>query len=915
VLAAQTTGEAAAAAKLDRLLLHAKHTDAAVLAHRALTEHPKSAILHCRLAALHAARGRYTDALKAADRAVQLDPKRMEARAWRMTVFDRTGRRDDATKVASRIIDFYNAHHRTVTSTDERIAVARALLQVNAPKDALRVLTRAQRDDKTGHAATIELGRLFLLKGQITDASQEFNAVLKRDKGHPAALIGQAECAFSVGKLKDAEKYAKQALAAAPGLADAHDLFAAMAVIDDDYDAAREHAAKSLAVNPSGLTARAILAGMALARGERDAFAKQEKRVRAVNPNPDAFYTLVGQACARKRRMIDAERMYRTALELNADAYDAMAALGQHLFRQAKYDAAKKLLEASHAIDGFNVRTYNTLNLLDKMETYREVRVRPGLTVRLDARTDGILADYVGRYAARELDALAKTYAYEPTKPITVEVLPTQRYFSARVVGLPHIGAIGVCFGHVVSFTSPREQGGRINWRETLRHELTHAVNLLATDYRVPHWLTEAMAVHEQQSRRPYQWDVLLVTSERLGRLIPVRDLTRGFTRPDTGEQRMLAYCQSEVVLDYILSKKGAAALPALLTAFRDGKELPAAVEAVLGMPFERFEREAIAYVEAVARKLPVLPHVTPRDEKHALEYAAKHPNDAAAQCTLALAHAGRGQTKQALAAAQKAASLDPTCAEARFIIASILQRQRKAAAAEKAAQAAIQADSGYAPAHYLLGMIAVHRGKKDAAAKHFAAAIAAHPAFKQPYLSLAKLHKDAGREAEMAKVLEALIRETSDSFGPAVELAEHYAAKQRWADAARVADRAIGIGPYFAQPHIVAGRALWELGRKDAAVDEMEVAAICADGTIQQMQKAYKQLLRYRQQERAGQLQQKLNEVKRDTAANNLRLARAYLARGDRQKARTAALAAFELDPNNEEVKGFLQRLRGGNP
>ncbi|MFW6158204.1 MAG: tetratricopeptide repeat protein [Planctomycetota bacterium] len=897
-------------AKLDNLLLHTKYEAAEALAKTARAKHPKSAPLLVRAAELHAARGRYARAIDDLKAALKHDYKSLDARVRLAELLTLTGKRDEAARQADSIIDFYNADPGAVTGPRELVAVGLALKLVNAPKDAIRVLTRAQRADKSAHPATIELGRLFLLKGQVTDASKEFNRALRGAKDHPAALLGLAECHFSAGELKEAEQYARRALESAPNAVDAFDLLAAMAAIDDDYDAADEHLQKSLAVNPNGIRAHAIRAGTFLARADEATFKEEEALVAKINPRCADFYTVVGRACTRKRRMQFAERMFRTAIKLDAKAHVAMAELGQHLFRRAKYDEAKELLERSHRIDGYNVRTYNTLELLDDMGTYPEAKVGDRLVVKLDGEKDRLLTEYVREHALRSLAELERTYDHKLGQPVVVEVLPTQRYFAARCVGLPHIGAIGVCFGRVVALTSPRVQRGRINWRETLRHELTHAINLLGTNYRIPHWLTEAMAVHEQGADRPYKWDVLLVTSARLGRILPISKLTRGFTRPESREQRMLAYCQSEIVLDFVLKEHGDEALPALMKQFRQGKELAGAIEAVTGRPLAEFETACMAYIHGVADAIPVLPHVGPRDVKQ-IEAAAKNKTDAAAQCNLAILRIARRKWAAALAAAKRALKADPHCAEAHYLIARIRMTEGKKKEAVAAAAAAVRCDDRYTPAHYFLGGLAAKEGETDRAIDHLRRAIRGNPRFPGAYKALAKICRGQGDEAKAAAVYEGLIEHTSDSLAECIELCRYYEERASWADVARVADVAIGIGPFFAEPHAAAGRALWELGRTDRAVCEMEMAGACAGRSIQEMEAMARRLAQAGRDRQAKAVAKKLQEARERAAENDVRLARAHLEQGDRAKAKAAATAAFDADPNNEEARALLQRLR----
>ena len=56
----------------------------------------------------------------------------------------------------------------------------------------------------------------------------------------------------------------------------------------------------------------------------------------------------------------------------------------------------------------------------------------------------------------------------------------------------------------LVSASSGAADGGKraYNWALVMRHELTHAFNLLQTTHRVPIWLTEGLAVRSENTNR-----------------------------------------------------------------------------------------------------------------------------------------------------------------------------------------------------------------------------------------------------------------------------------------------------------------------------------------------------------------------------------------------------------------------------
>ena len=43
-------------------------------------------------------------------------------------------------------------------------------------------------------------------------------------------------------------------------------------------------------------------------------------------------------------------------------------------------------------------------------------------------------------------------------------------------------------------------------WSQVLRHEYSHTITLAATDNRIAHWMTEGLAVWEEQTPLKWEW-------------------------------------------------------------------------------------------------------------------------------------------------------------------------------------------------------------------------------------------------------------------------------------------------------------------------------------------------------------------------------------------------------------------------
>ena len=106
-----------------------------------------------------------------------------------------------------------------------------------------------------------------------------------------------------------------------------------------------------------------------------------------------------------------------------------------------------------------------------------------------------------------------------------------------RNLGLPGmIGALGACFGRVVTLDSPKARPpGTFNWQATLWHELTHVVTLQLSKQRVPRWLTEGISEYEEQRARP-EWgrpmQVQFAEAMDRGEVVPLAELNAAFSDP-----------------------------------------------------------------------------------------------------------------------------------------------------------------------------------------------------------------------------------------------------------------------------------------------------------------------------------------------------------------------------------------------
>jgi tetratricopeptide (TPR) repeat protein len=143
-------------------------------------------------------------------------------------------------------------------------------------------------------------------------------------------------------------------------------------------------------------------------------------------------------------------------------------------------------------------------------------------------------------------------------------------------MGLAGIGALGVAFGSVVAMDSPSARGPQgFHWASTLWHEMAHVVHLGMTEHRVPRWLTEGLAVHEER-RAGVAWgmrpSLSFFAAYIEGRLRPPSELSQSFVRPRFPEEVGFAYILGSLVARWAEEVHGFDAILEMLAEYRDGR-------------------------------------------------------------------------------------------------------------------------------------------------------------------------------------------------------------------------------------------------------------------------------------------------------------------------------------------------------
>ena len=661
-------------------------------------------------------------------------------------------------------------------------------------------------------AMNIGWGELFAEKYNRSDAAKSFQAALMVEPDNVEAKIGMASLMVDTNP-PAASQTIGEVLKLNPGYVPAHVLNAQVALDQGKRDEAKESLGKALAVNPNSLEARSIDAAIAFLEDRKSDFDAKIAEILKINPRYGEVYRLAAEVSSHNYRYIEAADFAKRAVAIEPDNAAASAALGLQLLRTGDESTARVALERAFKDDPYDVVTFNLLTMMDSLDKF--VTIRDGdVVVRMSVDEAPVMREYVVPFAKESLEKLSKQWDFKPTGPILVEMFPKHDDFAVRTMGLPGmIGALGVCFGQVVTFDSPKARPpGEFSWQETLWHELTHVITLQMSNNRIPRWLTEGISVWQEAQARP-DWGretaVPFAQALEQDKPLKLKNLNEGFQDP---QLIVLSYYQASQVVDYLVKTYGEAKLHAFVKSFARGIDTEAALKDTYGVGIDQVQTGLDAAFERdfgpmrKALKKVDIPQNATMEQLAAMAQA--NPDNFAVHMRLASARQKAGDATGAIRALEQAAQLLPAIQgmqNPNLAIASIALEAKNTTRAIQALDTFLKVDGndveaarqraqlleplGDAPrtaaaylrvldadpfdthAQSIVGRAALQRKDAAAAIRAFRAALASQPPDKAvAHFDLAQAYLLGGQSADAKReTLEAL--EVAPSFEPAQDL------------------------------------------------------------------------------------------------------------------------------------------------
>ena len=579
---------------LQTLIDTGRYTEAEAVARKSGARHELAEVL--------AITGRYAEAIKEFEQAAkETTPRRaLESDLRRAELLELTGQEAQARTIYGSFIKFY-ADNNSETAA-ELTLIARALVHLERYQDANDLYRAAIEADANYLEAQLSAAELYTRKYAYADAAHFLNAALELNPNSARAYLDVALNKRNEGG-EEMLAALNRALTLNPNYVDALNLKAALALEAGQLDAATTELDKSLKLNPQSLEAHSLRAAMYYLQ-DRD-FEPEVAATLAIGPHYGEVYNTLAHYATITRRTEQAAAFARRAIELSPRLWDAHLGLGMSLLRLGQMEPGRAAVEKAFRGDPFNVWAKNTLDLLDSMESFRETKRGP-FVIKAAAHESDLLGPYAANLLEEAAAKLTAKYRFTPKGPITVEIFNNHEDFAVRALGIPGLGALGVCFGPVIAQDSPSaREAGEFNWGSTLWHEFTHVITLQMTDYRIPRWFSEGLSVYEERRARPGwgdDWNVMFVRSFADGRWFKIADLDAAFQRPRTQQDVAVAYFEASQICEFITDRYGFDAILNMLAMYRDKAHTPDILQKVLKLSESDFDREFHAYIEAKAR-------------------------------------------------------------------------------------------------------------------------------------------------------------------------------------------------------------------------------------------------------------------------------------------------------------------------
>ncbi|HPH65009.1 MAG TPA: tetratricopeptide repeat protein [Kofleriaceae bacterium] len=780
------------------------------------------------------AQGNYDEARKDLEALAAARPDDHVARRLLIAVMLDRGDRAAADVLIKKTDGEYSSKSKKLDldNTDDLFLLAEVARANGEHELANSVYEEIQKINPKQTEANLRWAELFIDKYASSLAEQTVEDTFKVNPNDPDAHALMAQITLETSyDLQVVRKHLDAAFAVNPNHVGALLARASIEIDRNEWPKALATIAKVTAVNPNSVEAITLRATVAWLRDDLPGYEAERKRVLAINPAYYQFYRTVARSAVREHRYVQANELNKAAIALDPKAYDAMGDLGLGYLRLGMETEGVEWLNKAWQGDQYNVRTFNTRDLFAKTIA-REYTLgkSKSFKIRYHADERPVLSRYLEPTMEQAFADMSKRYGFTPKTPVTLELYKDRSDYSIRTTGLPDLGALGVCFGQVITAMSP--SNGDINWGMVLWHELGHVFAIQLSNSRVPRWFTEGLSEYETLRARP-EWrrenDADLYGAMANGTLPSIADLNAEFMQPDTSAV-VVAYYLSAVTIEYLVQTYGFEKIVEALKLYGKGKANADVLATITGKNITQLDAAFRQYLgtRLAAYKGTFKLPTRGFDDLTKLEIAVDAaPKDAKAKANLALGHYYAGDAEHAVGSAKAALALDPKQPLARYIIAEATLSAGDASEAQSLYSALIADRIDNYDIRSKLALIAQKSGNAQAAEAQLCKAKQLDPERSYPYQALAEMYEQRGDTTKQLQELEHYAGIEQMELAPLKTLVAGYGKLERWDKVRTYGEMAMFINPADPDVLLTLGKAYVGLGKGEQALFTFDTALL----------------------------------------------------------------------------------------
>lgn len=543
------------------------------------------------------------------------------------------GKPEDAQKVLKKV-KFLVENQYNIYKPIHFVICGKVLLENGAePTDIIKnYYEKALKADPLLKDAYLAAADLCFAKDDFAAASKFLNRANKKIPNDPDILLYLAK-AFKDSDGKTYNEVLKQVDAInknhAPTLK--HTLFEA--ILKSRTDNAKEIIPKLKKLNEKDPEFLAMMACHSLENGETQL--AKEYRSKALKTFRDNYKVdlLLAQYLSFKGFFEESNKYVRNSLRINPDNQETLIELAMNFLRLGQTDKAFELAQKIYEKDPYNITAFNLVQLQDVFDKLSVIE-HENFIIRMSKYEASIYAEEVKELLSKARVDLNGKYGFEPKGKVFIDFFEDADDFAIRNFAYPlEFGALGICFGNVVTMKSFSAQSTVRNWKETLWHEYAHVVTLGLSNKKVPRWFTEGISVYEEW-QGPHEWGMEFSPEFygkiKAGKLYPVAKLNEAFH----GQDVMFAYFQSGLLVKYIVETHGFEKIKSTLKRLSKSKTPNEAFKIEFGS-LEKLDIDFKSFVQKLADKTinkadlsPLPKDVDPRDYSQVEKFLHAYQNN-----------------------------------------------------------------------------------------------------------------------------------------------------------------------------------------------------------------------------------------------------------------------------------------------